>query len=155
VPISIENRQRRVRVSTRRLAATGQRALRALRRTALDLSVAVVGDREMRRLQRRYLGSPHATDVLAFDLGRPAGPRPLAAVVISADTAARQARNVGVPVALELDLLLVHGVLHLAGYDDHDVVEARRMHGRAREILSRRGRTRIPERFWRGLLPSS
>jgi probable rRNA maturation factor len=152
VPVSIENRQRRTRVFARRLAATGRRALRALRRSQLDLSVAVVDDRQMRRLHGRYLGAYRATDVLAFDLGRSGGPRPLGQVVISAETAARQARSVKVPVALELDLLLVHGVLHLAGYDDHDPIRARRMHGRARQILSREGRARVPDRLWRGLL---
>jgi len=154
VPVTIENRQRRVRVSARRLAATGRRALRALRRPRHEVSVAVVSDREMRRLHGRYLGNRRATDVLAFDLSGPVGPRRLGEVVISADTAARQARALGVPVALELDLLLVHGLLHLAGYDDHDPRRARRMHRRARVILSRGGRGRVPARLWQGLLPA-
>jgi probable rRNA maturation factor len=69
-------------------------------------------------------------------------------IVVSADTAARQARRVRVPVALELDLLVTHGVLHLVGYDDRDPVEAVLMHRREREILSA-----APDRLWAGLLP--
>jgi probable rRNA maturation factor len=75
-------------------------------------------------------------------------------VVISAETAARQARRLGVPMALELDLLLVHGLLHLVGYDDSDRLEARLMHERERDLLSRGRRRALPSRLWRGLLPA-
>jgi len=150
----VQNRQRRVAVSAARLRALARRALRDLGRPDRELSVVAVGDAEMRRLNARYHGRRRATDVLAFDLG--GSPTPLLGeVIISADTAARQARRAGVPVALEIDLLLVHGLLHLVGYDDHDPRDARRMHERAREILSRDGRGRIPARLWRGLLPAS
>jgi rRNA maturation RNase YbeY len=141
-------------VSAARLRALARRALRDLGRRDGELSVAAVGDAEMRRLNARYHGSRGATDVLAFDLGGPPAARLVGEVVISADTAARQARRAGVPVALELDLLLVHGLLHLTGYDDRAPEEARRMHERARAILSRGGRARIPGRLWRGILPS-
>jgi ssRNA-specific RNase YbeY (16S rRNA maturation enzyme) len=58
-----------------------------------------------------------------------------------------------VPLAAELDLLVVHGLLHLAGYDDHDPRGARRMHERAREILAGRSSARaVPARLWAGLL---
>ncbi|MGH7315580.1 MAG: rRNA maturation RNase YbeY, partial [Candidatus Rokuibacteriota bacterium] len=73
-------------------------------------------------------------------------------VIVSAETAARQARRLGVPLAAELDLLVVHGLLHLAGFDDHDPRRARRMHARARKILSGRSPRSIPERLWAGLL---
>jgi len=69
-------------------------------------------------------------------------------VVISIDTAARQAQRVGVPLAAELELLVTHGVLHLVGYDDRDPVEARLMHEREREVLG----TRAPAALWKGLL---
>jgi probable rRNA maturation factor len=72
-------------------------------------------------------------------------------IVLSAETAARQARRLGVPVATELDLLVTHGVLHLVGWDDRDPVEARLMHEREREILTAGGR-RVPARLWKGLL---
>ncbi len=72
-------------------------------------------------------------------------------IVISADTARRQARRLRVPLPLELDLLVTHGVLHLAGYDDRDPVEAELMHGRERQILVS-DRRRVPARLWKGLL---
>jgi probable rRNA maturation factor len=150
--VSVENRQRHVRVSSARLAAVARAALSSLRRVDRDLDVTVVGDREIRRLHERYLGVRRATDVLAFDLAGPGPSRLLGQVIISADTAARQAARLGVAVAQEMDLLLVHGLLHLAGYDDHDPQKARLMHERAHQILSRARRRPPPARLWAGLI---
>ena len=72
-------------------------------------------------------------------------------IVISGEAARRQANRLKVPLAIELDLLVTHGVLHLVGYDDRDPVEAGLMHEREREILSA-GRRRLPPRLWQGLL---
>jgi probable rRNA maturation factor len=119
----------------------------------MEVHVALVDDSTIRRLHARYMGIRRVTDVLAFDLEAP-GPAPrLGQVIVSADTAARQARRLRVPVALEIDLLVVHGLLHLAGYDDHDPAAARRMHEREREILSAgRSSPTVPDRLWTGLL---
>ncbi len=149
--VDVQNHQRGVRVSLPRLRALAARALAALHRADRDVHVSVVDDREIGRLHGRYLGRRRATDVIAFNLEATGSPL-LGEVVISAETAARQARQVGVPVAAELDLLLVHGILHLAGWDDHSPREARRMHERARRILSDGARRPVPERLWRGLL---
>ena len=67
--------------------------------------------------------------------------------MISADAARRQATRLGVPLALELDLLVTHGTLHLVGWDDRDPVEADLMHRRERDILQD-----APARLWKGLL---
>ncbi len=123
-----------------------------LARTDRDLHVTVVGDRDIGRLHERYLGVWGPTDVLAFNLEGPGPSRLLGEVVISADTAARQATRLGVALALEMDLLLVHGLLHLVGYDDHDPAAARLMHEREYQILSRVGRRPPPARLFTGLL---
>jgi probable rRNA maturation factor len=152
---AVANRQRRVRVSTPRLRATAEVALRALGRADRDVHVSVVDDPAIRRLNARYLRKRTTTDVLAFDLEadfHAAGPsRLMGEVIVCADTAKRQARSIGVSVALELDLLVVHGLLHLAGWDDREPREARLMHEREREILAETGR-RAPSRLWNGLL---
>jgi len=152
---AVSNRQRRVRVSTPRLRATAEAALRALGRADLHVDVTVVDDPAIRRLNARYLRRRTTTDVLAFDLEadfHATGPsRLMGEVIVCADTARRQAKRVGVSVALELDLLVVHGLLHLAGWDDHEPREARLMHEREREILAASGR-RAPSRLWNGLL---
>jgi len=115
--------------------------------------VSVVDDPAIRRLNARYLRRGGTTDVLAFDLQAPGPSRLMGEVIVCADTARRQARRLGVPLALELDLLVVHGLLHLAGWDDREPQEARLMHGREREILAETGR-RAPSRLWKGLLES-
>jgi len=148
---TVVNRQRGVAVSPSRLAQAAARALAAVGRPVSDLDILVVDDAEMRRMNRRFLGVDASTDVLAFPLEVPrAGGDLLGQVVISADTARLQARQLGVAVALEMALLVTHAVLHLVGYDDRDPAEARLMHLRERQILE--VGARISPRLWDGLL---
>jgi probable rRNA maturation factor len=152
MPAAVMNGQRRIRVSVPRVRATAERALAALGQPDAEIHVALVDDAGMRRLHGRYLGRHTPTDVMAFEVTGP-GPVPLLGeVIVSAQTAARHARRLGVPVALELDLLVVHGLLHLVGYDDGEPRAARRMHERARQILSAGGSGMIPARLWTDLL---
>lgn len=149
----VDNRQRRLRVSPRRLVLAAERALRAVGRPRARLEILVVGDRAIREVNARFRGVRRPTDVIAFPLEVPGAAGGLVGqVVLSADTARRQARRVGVSPWTELDLLVTHGVLHCVGYDDRDPVEARLMHERERAILSGDGR-RPPTRLWAGLLP--
>jgi len=151
MPAAVGNFQHKVRVSPSRIRRIAESALSALGRADRDVHVSVVGDPAIQRLNARYLRSRKTTDVLAFDLQAPGPSRLMGEVIVCADTASRQARRVGVSVALELDLLVVHGLLHLAGWDDREPREARLMHEREREILAEAGR-RAPSRLWRGLL---
>src|SRR4029453_10665605 len=85
--------------------------------------LAVVGDDEIRAMNGAFRGIHRRTDVLAFPLEAPDAPGQLVGqIVISTDTASRQARRLGVPLSAELDLLATHGVLHLVGYDDRDPI---------------------------------
>jgi probable rRNA maturation factor len=112
------------------------------------VSVAVVSDRAIQRLNREYAGKDEVTDVLSFPAGGPqAGPRLLGDIVIAAGVAQRQAKAAGHPLAHELRLLALHGLLHLLGYDHHGDrgrmarVEARlRRKGGLREGLIARAR---------------
>lgn len=112
----------------------------ALKRAAL--SILLVDDREIRRLNRRYLKHDRPTDVMAFSQleGRPcrqaAGSVPfLGDVVISAATAARQAETYGNGFFYELSFYLCHGILHLLGHEDSSLADARRMELRQKSIL--------------------
>lgn len=101
-----------------------------------DVSVVVTNDRTIRRLNRRYRGLDAATDVLSFPLGDGAlEGEPFGDIVISYETARRQARGYGAPLAAEIARLAVHGALHLCGYDHRERSEAARMHGLARRLL--------------------
>jgi probable rRNA maturation factor len=152
MPAAVTNRQHTVALSPARLARTAELALAALGRPAGDVDVLVVDDAAITRLNGHHRGVVRRTDVLAFPLEAPGVATPLVGqIVISAETARRQARRLRVPLATELDLLVTHGVLHLVGYDDRDPVEAGLMHEREREILSA-GRRHLPAQLWRGLL---
>jgi probable rRNA maturation factor len=146
--VVVEQRQRRVPVSASRLRRAIDRALAAVGRPGGLVEAAVVSDAEIRELNAVHRGIRRRTDVLAFPLEAPGAGPLVGQLVLGADAAARQARRLRVPLALELDLLATHGTLHLVGYDDRDPVEADLMHRREREIL---GHT--PERLWHGLLP--
>jgi probable rRNA maturation factor len=150
MPAAVADRQRRVPLDVARLARAADAALAAVGRAGGDVEIDVVDDAEIRRLNTRHRGVRRRTDVLSFPLEVP-GSMLVGQIVVSADAARRQARRVGVPVALELDLLITHGVLHLVGWDDRDPVEADLMHRREREILGSSGR-RVPGQLWSGLL---
>jgi len=149
---TVANRQSSVRVDAVRLRRAIDRALAAVGRPRGMVDLAIVDDHEIRRLNARHRGIRRRTDVLAFPLEIEGTPgRLIGQIVISAETALRQAQRIGVPVATELDLLVTHGVLHLVGWDDRDPVEAHLMHRRERQILAQRG-GRAPERLWSDLL---
>lgn len=132
--IRIANRQGRLKVPLDRVRRLARRLL-----GAKALSVAVVTDAEIRRLNRRFLGHDRATDVLSFRLdGGPAGKRGfLGEVVVSADTAAREARRRRLPPGEELLRYVAHGILHLLGYDDRKPRDRARMWARQERELRR------------------
>jgi len=94
-----------------------------------------VTDPEIHALNRHYRAKDKPTDVLSFPLADELQPSLLGDVVISVETAARQARRRGHALREELQTLLIHGVLHLLGYD-HEASrsEAIRMHRKEREV---------------------
>jgi len=108
------NRQRSRRVDGARLRRVLAGAARALRVEG-EIALVLTGDRAMRRLNRRFRGKDAPTDVLSFPgVGCEAG---LGDVVISIDSAARNARGLRRTLPQELDVLALHGFLHVLGYD--------------------------------------
>lgn len=104
------------------------------------LSLTTLSEREMAEYNRRYLGREGPTDVLAFPLGEDdEGSLLLGDVLVCPSFVRRHRGRYGVEEGRELELVVVHGVLHLLGYDDRSEEEARLMDRRAREILGLRG----------------
>jgi probable rRNA maturation factor len=105
--------------------------VRALELRGVALAVTLTSDRRIRALNRRWRQKNHATDVLSFPGGTPPpgwpGPLVLGDVVISLDTARRQAKQQKRSLSSELERYLAHGVLHLLGHDHHRPAPARRM----------------------------
>jgi len=136
--IYVRNTTRKHELSTRGWRRRARTLLDAAGLPGAGLSLSFVGDRAIRRLNREHRGKDRATDVLSFPLFEPftvprrraakAGPEVLLGdVVISLDTAARQARAYDAPLADELERLLIHGILHLLGHDHEEPGERRRM----------------------------
>ncbi len=104
-----------------------------------ELSVTVVGRRAMASLHQRYRSTPTTTDVLAFDLGTDRRRGLLEGeIVVCADVARRRSAALA-EARRELALYVTHGLLHLAGYDDHDPRDYRRMHAREDALLTECG----------------
>jgi probable rRNA maturation factor len=102
-----------------------------------EIRIVIVDDEEFTRLNRQYFQRPGPTNVISFPMqgGRTEKIQPqiLGDVVISADTARRQASAAGIKTAEELLFLLVHGILHLVGYD-HEGLAAERRDMEAKEV---------------------
>lgn len=109
---------------------------------AAELGVLVTDDEAVRRLNAEYAGEDETTDVLAFSLREgeefvsPDGVMRLGEVIISYPTASRQAAEAGRVVDEEMAHLLVHGILHLLGYDHAEAADEVRMRGREAELLA-------------------
>lgn len=114
------------RAARQLLAATG---------TGAALSLWLVGDETMRALNREHRGKDRATDVLSFRIGGEI----LGDVVISVDTAKRQAVEYGAPLQREVERLLIHGILHLLGHDHVRAGERKRMLAEERRLAQRIG----------------
>ena len=107
-----------------------------------DLTLVLTGDSQVQTLNRDFLGQDAPTDVLSFPADEPdpeTGRRYLGDVVISLPRAAEQAREGGHAVESEMQLLVVHGVLHLLGHDHAEVGEKERMWAAQARALERLG----------------
>jgi probable rRNA maturation factor len=129
VQILLNNRQRKHPVATKPLKAAAVAILNALGCPEdTELSVSIVCDRSIRIINRDYLARDKSTNVIAFSLqeGDCSGinPHALGDVIISADTAAREAEDGGLEYFERLMYLLLHGILHLCGYDHERSGEA-------------------------------
>lgn len=140
--IRIKNNQKKQKLPMPRLKAQLTKLLETLNLPDAELSVLFIGDRAMRTLNRQYRGKDRTTDVLSFSLreGRFGGVQPnmLGDIVISVPTARSQAIDAGLTLQQELERLLVHGLLHLVGYDhERGAADARSMQVKERNLLKR------------------
>lgn len=128
--ISISNRQKQVAIATSKIRRAAKKILEDLECGDHELSVVFLDDPTITQLNHQYFGRKRPTNVIAFPLtaGDKTLPslRLLGDVVISAETARSQAKEAGVRVQDEILFLLIHGILHLVGYD-HEGAAAERM----------------------------
>jgi probable rRNA maturation factor len=133
--VSVVNahRFRKVRAAPVRKAVRA--VLRGERVRRAEVTVVVLDARRSRKMNRQFLGHDYSTDVISFLLER--RPRLEGEIYLNIDRAREQAREYGVSIANEIDRLMVHGTLHLLGYDDTTVRDAGRMVKRQEEYVHR------------------
>jgi probable rRNA maturation factor len=139
--VFVLNLQRKMQIDLPALQKSAEKILelvlrlRVGRRTQLrrleEISVLFVSDRRMASLHRQFLGQGGPTDVLTFQHGE---------IFISVETAQHHARGFGNSTAEELKLYIIHGLLHLNGFDDRQKKGARRMEVVQQQILRSAGR---------------
>ena len=105
------------------------------RRRWKELNVVLAGDELLQRLNRDYLGFDEVTDVLSFDLGDDPGGAIEGEIYVSTDRARVQADERGVTFEFELLHLVVHGLLHLCGYDHEDDASLLQMNDRGEQYV--------------------
>ena len=130
--IRIKNNQKKQKLAAVKIKARLRQLLETLKLPDAELSVLFIGDRAMRTLNRNYRGKDSTTDVLSFSMreGRYGGVQPnmLGDIVIAMPVARRQAVDAGLTMQQELERLLIHGLLHLVGYDhERSAADARSM----------------------------
>jgi probable rRNA maturation factor len=117
--IEVINRQKAARIRANRFKRLVGRLLRRYRLGEADVVLAFVGTKTIRRLNRTFRKKDKVTDVLAFPVGKLGvdGRRPLGDVIVCVPRAARQAAALGHSLEAELAYLVLHGFLHLLGYE--------------------------------------
>lgn len=134
--IIVRNLQRKIAVNVTELQKFAELAIRAClglpKKSASGLatlskvSILIISDRRMAELHRRFMNEPGPTDVITFQHGE---------IFISADTASANSKRFGKSLRSELRLYLVHGLLHLQGFDDRDARSARQIRAAERKVL--------------------
>ena len=100
-----------------------------------EISLAFVDNPAIHQLNKRYLGHDEPTDVLSFPMSDPGSKRLTGELVIGAEVAQIEAESRGHDVQAELALYVIHGLLHLCGYDDKSSSDAEEMRERERDYL--------------------
>ena len=112
--IEAVNRQRKTKIDTKAWESFADKAATAIGKSGSTATVAFVSDKAIRELNRQFRGVDKATDVLSFPADEVHN---LGDIAISVDTAARQAKENGLTFDEEVAQLILHGLLHLSGYD--------------------------------------
>ena len=141
--IRIDNRQKAVRLDRARVRRHIRILLQALDLADRELSLVFTDDKGIQEINRDYLDRDRPTNVISFALGEGefagVNPEMLGDIVISVERATTDAAAAGIPFADELDFLVIHGLLHLIGYDHEggDAVQATAMKRKEQDLFLR------------------
>lgn len=127
--VQIENRHKRYKLNGKLLKKIIKEILGSIKRPNAELEFIFLDDRAIKDLNKKYKGRNLPTDVLSFEMG------PLGLVAISLDRARANAKIFNTALTYEAVLYVIHGILHLFGYDDEDPGPRRRMAYKEMRIL--------------------
>jgi len=137
--VDIRDLQARVKIDTKKIVQRAEFVLSKMGEDKGELSLLFVADSYIRQLNSKYRDVDSKTDVLAFSMregyGLPKESPILGDVVISTETAKREAKKRGVSIQSEIELYLIHGILHLLGYKDERASDRKKMKAKEKELL--------------------
>ena len=140
--VMVSNRQRLLKVDVALLKRITEFSLASLNSRLDDVSIALVDDAGIAKLNTQFHATDGPTDVLSFNYGEGQGE-----IILSVEHARRQSRRYSTSPAREVALYLVHGILHLHGLDDRTVVQRRRMRAAERRLLANLARNHCVQRL--------
>ena len=140
IQIDVQNLQKRICIKPRAIASKIKKILHRKGVREASLSVAFVTDQRIKALNKKFLNANYATDVLAFDFLIPkkqkVKPKTInGEIVISTHAVCRQAKIFHASQSRELTLYIIHGILHLLGFDDHRGNDIKRMRAEEKKLM--------------------
>jgi probable rRNA maturation factor len=138
--ITIKNLQRKINLNPTQITKIVKTILKHEGVKKTTLSLVFVSNQKIKVLNKKYLKRDHATDVLAFDLTDRAHQKKktsevTADIFISTDSAIQNSKKYRTNLDEEIVLYVIHGILHLLGYDDHDPQKTKKMRNKERKLL--------------------
>ncbi len=141
IEVELSDTQGHVRIDAREVTDLVRTVLLAEGHRRASISIALIDEAAIHAINRSHLGHDWPTDVISFPLSEPGDPGLTGELIVSAELAAATAAETGGDPVDELALYIVHGLLHLCGYDDLSDPEADEMRRREGELLSACGRS--------------
>jgi probable rRNA maturation factor len=135
IKVTVANPQEAVVIERARMRQIVQTVLEGEDETDAEISLAFVDNPTIHQLNKRYLQHDEPTDVLSFPLSEPSARKLQGELVIGVEVAKTQAEERGHAVDAELALYVIHGLLHMCGYNDHEQKDADQMSERERHYL--------------------
>ena len=140
--LQIQNNQKKIKINRRKIRSAILKILKILECADKEISINFVDDAKIKQLNKQYLGKDKATNVLSFSLREDEygniNPQVLGDIIISVETAQKDAVYGNLTVDQEIDFLIIHGLLHLLGYDHENTntKETSKMRKKERELFN-------------------
>ncbi len=140
--LQIENSQNKIKIDKRKIRSTVLKVLKILDSPDKEISISFVDDKNIKQLNKQYLGKDRSTNVLSFSLQEgeqgDINPQILGDIIVSVETAKRDALYGKLTIAQEIDFLIIHGILHLLGYNHENTTkkETNKMQQKEKELFN-------------------